>query len=156
MHRLGSPVSYSETSFLSSDEACNLISFGTAGEDDDDDVMSTAASDSGDWSCQEFEAQRSEVTELPAAVDEELLSILSETIKDLGVNWSPPEQPARFLQQGHEAGAHPETRSIVPGRPRGNLAGLLLPLFERGPDPEASRKLQSATDLDIDMSISPF
>lgn len=62
--------SYSENSFRPSDEACDLISFGIAGNDEDDEVMSTAASDSGDWSCQESEAPHIEVTEPSAAVDE--------------------------------------------------------------------------------------
>lgn len=63
-------MSYSETSFRPSDEACNLISFGTAGKDEDDDVMSTAASDSGGWSCQVSEGPHIEVTEPSAAVDD--------------------------------------------------------------------------------------
>lgn len=57
--------------------------------------MSTAASDSGVWSFQESEASHSEATEPPVVVDEEQLRILSEPVKDLGLDWSPPEQPAR-------------------------------------------------------------
>lgn len=87
-------MSYTEASFRPSDEAHDLISFGATGEDDNDDVMSTAASDSGVWSFQESEASRTEVTEPPVAMDEHL-RILSEPVKDLGLDWSPPEQPAR-------------------------------------------------------------
>lgn len=40
-----------------SDDVRDLVSLGsTTADDDDDDFMSTAASDSGDWSCQESEA----------------------------------------------------------------------------------------------------
>lgn len=56
-------MSYSETSFRLSDDACDLISFGTAGKDEVDNIMSTAASDSGDWSCQESEAPSAAVDE---------------------------------------------------------------------------------------------
>jgi len=50
----------------------------------------TVLSESGDCSCQESEAPCIEVTEPPAAVDEELLVILLEAVKDLGLDQSPP------------------------------------------------------------------
>lgn len=34
-----------------SDDVCDMVSFSSTAVDDDYDVMSTAASNSGDWSC---------------------------------------------------------------------------------------------------------
>ncbi|KAI2651159.1 Golgin subfamily B member 1 [Labeo rohita] len=96
------------------DDARDLVSFGAAEDDldDDDDAMSTAASGSGDWSaCLESEASHSEVREPPAPIDEELVKILSEAVQDLGLDWSPPEHPTknrldmRYLQSGRQVGA---------------------------------------------------
>lgn len=71
------------------DEACELVSFGTTEEYDvDNDAMSTAASGSGDGSCQKSEAPSSEVREPPTAIEEELLNILTEAVNDLGLDWS--------------------------------------------------------------------
>lgn len=92
----------------------------------------TAPSESGDCSCQESEAPCIEVTEPPAAVDEELLVILLEAVKDLGLDRS----LASKEHDGHVVSAAgspcyclPETRSIFPRGPWGNLVGLVLPLF---------------------------
>lgn len=74
-----------------------LASFGAAVDNDaeDDNVMSTAASESRNWStCLESEASHSKVCEPLAPVDEELLRILTEVVQDLGLDWSPLEQPA--------------------------------------------------------------
>lgn len=72
--------------------------------------MSTAASESRNWStCLESEASHSKVCEPPAPVDEELLRILTEVVQDLGLDWSPIEQPTRnrmdmwFPQSGRHA-----------------------------------------------------
>ncbi|KAI2666671.1 Transposon Ty3-G Gag-Pol polyprotein [Labeo rohita] len=47
----------------------------------------------------------------PAPIDEELVKILSEAVQDLGLDWSPPEQPTknrldmRYLQSGRQVAA---------------------------------------------------
>lgn len=67
----------------------------------------TAASGSGNWSCQESEAPRGKVCKPPTAFEEELLNILTEAVKDLGLDWSPSQQRVKnkmdmwFLQSGH-------------------------------------------------------
>ncbi|KAL0166425.1 hypothetical protein M9458_038269, partial [Cirrhinus mrigala] len=113
-HSKEPPVSFTKTSLRPSDDARDLVSFGAAEDDldDDDDAMSTAASGSGDWSaCLESEASHSEVREPPAPIDEELVKILSEAVQDLGLDWSPPEQPTknrldmRYLQSGRQVAA---------------------------------------------------
>ncbi|KAL0197791.1 hypothetical protein M9458_006331, partial [Cirrhinus mrigala] len=113
-HSKEPPVSFTKTSLRPSDDARDLVWFGAAEDDldDDDDAMSTAASGSGDWSaCLESEASHSEVREPPAPIDEELVKILSEAVQDLGLDWSPPEQPTknrldmRYLQSGRQVAA---------------------------------------------------
>ncbi|RXN29582.1 guanylate cyclase 2G-like protein [Labeo rohita] len=113
-HSKEPPVSFTKTSLRPSDDARDLVSFGAAEDDldDDDDAMSTAASGSGDWSaCLESEASHSELREPPAPIDEELVKILSEAVQDLGLDWSPPEQPTknrldmRYLQSGRQVAA---------------------------------------------------
>lgn len=61
--------------FCPSDEARDLVSFGTAGEDgvDDEDVKLTATSDSSDWFCQESSLHNEVTGKPPVAIDEELL-----------------------------------------------------------------------------------
>lgn len=63
------------------------------------------------------------MTKPPAAVDEELLVILLEAVKDLGLDRSPPRK-ASEEQDGHVVSAAgspsyclPETRSIFPRGP---------------------------------------
>ncbi|RXN34619.1 dynein heavy chain axonemal-like protein [Labeo rohita] len=91
-HSKEPPVSFTKASLHPSYDAWYVVSFGAAEDEVDDDAMSTAASDSGDWStCQESEASHSE--EPPAPIDEELVKILSEAVQDVGLDWSPPEQP---------------------------------------------------------------
>ncbi|KAL0178303.1 hypothetical protein M9458_027197, partial [Cirrhinus mrigala] len=113
-HSKEPPVSFTKASLRPSDDARDLVSFGAAEDDldDVDDAMSTAASGSGDWSaCLESEASHSEVREPPAPIDEELVKILSEAVQDLGLDWSPPEQPTknrldmRYLQSGRQVAA---------------------------------------------------
>lgn len=86
---MGPPVSYPESSFRPLDEAYELVSFGTTEEYDvDNNVMSTAASGSGDWSCRKSEATSSEMREPLTAIEEDLLNILTEAANDLGLDWS--------------------------------------------------------------------
>ncbi|RXN05340.1 hypothetical protein ROHU_033485 [Labeo rohita] len=61
-HSKEPPVSFMKASLRPSDDARDLVSFGAAEDDlDDDDAMSTAASVSGDWStCLESEASHSQ------------------------------------------------------------------------------------------------
>lgn len=68
---MGPPVSYSENSFCPSDEACELFCFGVVEEDEvsDNDIMSTAASGSGDWPCQESDAAKESQTQSTRASD---------------------------------------------------------------------------------------
>lgn len=88
---MGPPVSYSESSFCPIDEACELVAFGLR---------------LSDRSCQGSKAPSGEVCEPPMAIEEELLNILTEAVKDLGLDWSPPEQRVKnrmdmwFLQSG--------------------------------------------------------
>ncbi len=99
-HSREPPVSYTKSSLCPSDDARDLVSFGAAEDevdiDDDDNTMSTAASNSGDWSASlESEASHSEVREPPAPIDDELVKILAEAVQDLGLDWSPPSNQPR-------------------------------------------------------------
>ncbi|RXN24377.1 dynein heavy chain axonemal-like protein [Labeo rohita] len=145
-----------------------MVSFGAVEDevDDDNDAMSTAASGSGDWSaCQESEASHSEVREPPASIDEELVKILSEAVQDLGLDWSPPEQPNKnrldmwYLQSGRQVGTpqrlapfFPEVHEEIsrswcsPYSARTQAAKMLKMLDEEGPDSPTFKKLRSATD----------
>ncbi|RXN17459.1 hypothetical protein ROHU_000442 [Labeo rohita] len=108
------PVSFTKASLHPLDDARDLVSFGAAEDEVDDDAdadaMSTAASGSGDWStCLESEASHSEVREPPAPIDEELVKILSEAVQDLG-----QEQIGRAVSAVWPPGCRPpETRSLV-------------------------------------------
>lgn len=72
-------------------------------EEDDDNVV-YVASGSGDWS-----------------IEVKLLNILTEAVKELGLDWFPSEQPVKnrlgmwFLQSGRCIAALPETSSVLPG-----------------------------------------
>lgn len=92
--------------------ARKLVSFGAAVNNvaEYDNVVSSVASESRNWStCLESEASHSKGCEPPAPVVEELLRILTEVVQDLGLDWSPLQQPARnrmdmwFLQSGRHA-----------------------------------------------------
>lgn len=67
---MGPPVSYSESNFRPIDEACELVAFGLR---------------LSDRSCQGSEASSGEVCEPLTAIEEELLNILTEAVKDLAL-----------------------------------------------------------------------
>ncbi|KAL0177570.1 hypothetical protein M9458_026464, partial [Cirrhinus mrigala] len=95
-HSKEPPVSFTKASLRPSDDARDL--------DDLDDPLVQS------------EASHSEVREPLAPIDEELVKILSEAVQDLGLDWSPPEQPTknrldmRYLQSGRQVAA-PQRRA---------------------------------------------
>ncbi|ROL49237.1 hypothetical protein DPX16_16852 [Anabarilius grahami] len=105
-----------KSSFRPSDEARDLVCFGTAGEDgvDDEYVMLTATSDSTDWLCQKSEAFHNEMTEKPSA------TILIEMVGDLCLSEQPVKKQDGYVVSATELPHHhpPETCSVLSKSPR--------------------------------------
>lgn len=67
------------------------MSFGAEREEGgSDDVLSFVVSESDDWA-----SRCTKPRESPTLVDDELERILSEAVRDLGLEWSPPGQPTK-------------------------------------------------------------
>lgn len=61
--------------------------------------MSTCASYSGARS----EANTEKSSSTPAFLDAELMSILTEVLADIGLNWAVPEKPTKHWMMGHSS-----------------------------------------------------
>lgn len=85
-------------------------------EEEHDDTMSTAPSESEDWSSSHMEdsdSHRSDAGEPSGHTDHELLHIISKVIEEFSLEWSAPAEPERsrldewFLQASHRHCASP-------------------------------------------------
>ncbi len=96
-HREVSPILFSQPDQRPSASASDLVSFGGSEEELADDSMSLAASDA-----EELSGSVTDPALLPssapspakAGTDAELLRVLSKAVEELGLEWSPPEEPS--------------------------------------------------------------
>ncbi len=101
-----SPVLFSQPDQHPSASASDLVLFGGSDEEQNDDSMSLAASDA-----EELSGSVADPALLPsstpsaakAGLDAELLRILSKSVEELGLEWSPPEEPSRTDTARHQA-----------------------------------------------------
>ncbi|KAI2663140.1 ORF V: Enzymatic polyprotein [Labeo rohita] len=99
--REGSPVLFTRPDLCPSAAASDMVSFGGS-EDDMLDSMSLAASDA-----EELSGSINNAAPLPSAdtsdprsktgMDAELFRVLTRAVDELGLEWSPPEEPPRSL-----------------------------------------------------------
>ncbi|KAI2664297.1 Platelet glycoprotein V [Labeo rohita] len=99
--RRGSPVLFTRPDLCPSAAASDMVSFGGS-EDDMLDSMSLAASDA-----EELSGSINDPAPLPSAdtsdprsktgMDAELFRVLTRAVDELGLEWSPPEEPPRSL-----------------------------------------------------------
>ncbi|KAI2646291.1 Platelet glycoprotein V [Labeo rohita] len=102
--REGSPILFTRPDLCPSAAASDLVSFGGS-EDDMLDSMSLAASDA-----EELSGSINDPAPLPSTdtsdprtssgMDAELFRILTRAVDELGLEWSPPEEPPRSLLDG--------------------------------------------------------
>ncbi len=70
----------------------NIEEFVSFGQEEGDDAMSISASEEEDWAGSEpHHLDSSE----PSDLQEELMRVLSKAVQELGLSWSPPEEPVR-------------------------------------------------------------
>ncbi len=70
----------------------NIEEFVSFGQEEGDDAMSISASEKEDWAGSEpHHLDSSE----PSDLQEELMRVLSKAVQELGLTWSPPEEPVR-------------------------------------------------------------
>ncbi|KAI2656146.1 hypothetical protein H4Q32_012983 [Labeo rohita] len=110
--REGSPVLFARPDLCPSAAASDMVSFGGS-EDDLLDSMSLAASDA-----EELSGSVNDPAPLPSAdtsdsrtrtgMDAELFRVLTRAVDELGLEWSPPEEPPRSLLD----------EWFLPGRPQ--------------------------------------
>ncbi len=97
-HREVSPVLFFQPDQHPSASASNLVSFGGSEDELADDSMSLAASDAEELSGSITDPAPSRLPAPSAAkagMDAELFRVLSKAVKELGLEWSPPEEPSR-------------------------------------------------------------
>ncbi len=111
-HREMSPVLFSQPDQRPSASMSDLVSFGGSDDELADDSMSLVASDAEELSGSVTDPAPSG---LPApstgkdGMDAELFRVLSKAVEELGLKWSPPEEPSRsrldewFLPGHHQA-----------------------------------------------------
>ncbi len=93
-----SPVLFSQPDQRPSASASDLVSFGGSGDELADDSMSLAASDAEELSGSVTDPAPSRLPAPSAAkagMDAKLFSVLSKAVEELGLEWSPPEEPSR-------------------------------------------------------------
>ncbi len=97
-HREVSPVLFFQPDQHPSASASDLVSFGGSDDELADDSMSLAASDAEELSGSITDPAPSRLPAPSAAkagMDAELFRVLSKAVKELGLEWSPPEEPCR-------------------------------------------------------------
>ncbi len=97
-HREVSPVLFSQPDQRPSASASDLVSFGGSDKELADDSMSLAASDAEELSglvADPAPLPSSAPSTAKAGMDAELLCVLSKAVEELGLEWSPPEEPSR-------------------------------------------------------------
>ncbi len=97
-HREVSPVLFFQPDQHPSASASDLVSFGGSDDELADDSMSLAASDAEELSGSITDPAPSRLPAPSAAkagMDAELFRVLSKAVKELGLEWSPPEEPSR-------------------------------------------------------------
>ncbi|KAI2656961.1 Transposon Ty3-G Gag-Pol polyprotein [Labeo rohita] len=130
----GSPVLFTRPGLCPSAAASDMVSFGGS-EDDMLDSMSLAASDA-----EELSGSINDPAPLPSAdtsdprsktgMDAELFRVLTRAVDELGLEWSPPEEPPRSLLD----------EWFLPGRRQALASGPLrssLRSTRNSPDPGA-------------------
>ncbi len=97
-HREVSPVLFSKPDQRPSASASDLVSFGGSDDELADDSMSLAASDAEELSGSVTDSAPSRLpapSTAKAGMDAELFRVLSKAVEELGLEWSPPEEPSR-------------------------------------------------------------
>ncbi len=97
-HREVYPVLFFQSDQHPSASASDLVSFGGSDYELADDSMSLAASDAEELSGSITDPAPSRLPAPSAAkdgMDAELFRVLSKAVKELGLEWSPPEEPSR-------------------------------------------------------------
>ncbi len=97
-HREVSPVLFSNLTSVPLQARSDLVSFGGSDDELADDSMSLAASDAEELSGSITDPAPSRLPAPSAAkagMDAELFRVLSKAVKELGLEWSPPEEPSR-------------------------------------------------------------
>ncbi len=97
-HREVSPVLFSQPDQRPSASASDLVLFGGSDEELNDDSMSLAASDAVELSGSIADPAllpSSAPSAAKAGLDAKLLRILLKAVEELGLEWSPPEEPSR-------------------------------------------------------------
>ncbi len=94
-HREVSPVLFSQPDQRPSASASDLVSFGGSDNELADDSMSLAASDAEELSGSVTDPAPSRLpSAAKAGMDAELFRVLSKAVEELGLEWSPPEEPS--------------------------------------------------------------
>ncbi len=97
-HREVSPVLFSQPDQRPSASVRDLVSFGGSDDELADDSMSLVASDAEELSGSVTDPAPSRLPAPSAAkagMDAELFRVLSKAVEELGLEWSPPEEPSR-------------------------------------------------------------
>ncbi len=97
-HREISPVLFSQPDQRPSASVSDLVSFGGSDDELADDSMSLVASDAEELSGSVTDPAPSGLPAPSAAkagMDAELFRVLSKAVEELGLEWSPPEEPSR-------------------------------------------------------------
>ncbi len=89
------PVRFMIADLRPSPDAQDVVSFGAMeGTEEEDDAISVAASAREEWSNWITLRHGSDAGDLHHS-DDELLSVLSKAVDELGLEWAPPAEPAR-------------------------------------------------------------
>lgn len=129
------PLSYSEASYRPPLEAREMVSFGY----DEDDAMSTNASDPGAWSEAPSEAA-------PASLDAELMAILTEAVADMELEWTAPKElPSKRWMDGSFLGAGRQAEA--PQRPAPFFSEVHEELTRSWRSPYSARAHAQGTQL---------
>ncbi len=95
-HREVSPVLFSQPDQRPSASVSDLVSFGGSDDELADDSMSLVASDAEELLGSVTDPAPSGLPNSSAAgMDAELFRVLSKAVEELGLEWSPPEEPSR-------------------------------------------------------------
>ncbi|KAL0188184.1 hypothetical protein M9458_015283, partial [Cirrhinus mrigala] len=130
------PLVYVEESSRPPAEAREMVSFGY----EEDDVMSTSASDPGAWSDAPSEASCTQTS-----LDAELMNILTEAVADLELDWAAPEQPSKRWMDGSFLGA--SRQAEAPQRPAPFFPELHEELTHSWRSPHSARAHAQGTQL---------
>ncbi|KAL0146542.1 hypothetical protein M9458_058173 [Cirrhinus mrigala] len=130
------PLIYVEESSRPPAEAREMVSFGY----EEDDVMSTSASDPGAWSDAPSEASCTQTS-----LDAELMNILTEAVADLELDWAAPEQLSKRWMDGSFLGA--SRQAEAPQRPAPFFPELHEELTRSWRSPHSARAHAQGTQL---------